>query len=163
MSGPIATILPRRKRSPRGRNNSAQKYAGRSRMARSPGFSVYSDSLFRFRLRLLREFRKRAAEFLGGQRPASGRSSPHRPQADARPLGKAPRRRRAARPSPRQAVGSPARAPPALRWSMPWNRPCPWSWPLPRRERLTHMAQELRNTGAEAFCFPKDPDADNRP
>ena len=33
----------------------------------------------------------------------------------------------------------------------------------PQGMRLTHMAQELRNTGAEAFCFPKDPDADNRP
>ena len=33
----------------------------------------------------------------------------------------------------------------------------------PQGMRLAHMAQELRNTGAEAFCFPKDPDADNRP
>ena len=41
-------------------------------MARSPGFSVYSDSLFRFRLRLLREFRKRATEFLGGKGPHPG-------------------------------------------------------------------------------------------
>lgn len=101
-----------------------------ARHAGLPGFFC----LFLFRLRLLREFRKRAAEFLGGKGPHPGAVVPIGRKQTLGLQEKAPRRRRAARPSPRRATESPARAPPALRWSTPWNRPCPWSWPAPRRE-----------------------------
>ena len=159
MSGPIATILPRRKRSPRGRNNSAQKYAGRPRHAGLPGFFC----LFLFRLRLLREFRKRAAEFLGGKGPHPGAVVPI---GRKQPLGLWGKLRAAAVP-PARHRDKQWEAQLALRLLYDGPRlgigHAHGHGRAPQGMRLTHMAQELRNTGAEAFCFPKDPDADNRP
>ena len=120
-------------------------------MARSPGFSVYSDS-------------------------ACGSSMN---SANARPNSSAAKAR-----TRKQTLGlwgklRAAAMPPARHRDKQWEAQLTlrllYDGPrlgighahghgrAPQGMRLAHMAQELRNTGAEAFCFPKDPDADNRP
>ena len=160
MSGPIATILPRRKRSPRGRNNSAQKYAGRSRMARSPGFSVYSDSACGSSVNSANARPNSSAAksvMHVAANPVVGRKQP---------LGLR-RKLRAAAVPPARHRDEQRKAQLTLRLLYDGPRlgigHAHGHGRAPQGMRLAHMAQELRNTGAEAFCFPKDPDADNRP
>lgn len=128
-------------------------------MARSPGFSVYSDSAC-----------GSSVNSANARPNSSAAKAPHPgavvPIGRKQPLGLRRKLRAAAMPPARHRD---------KQWEAQLTLRLLYDGPrlgighahghgrAPQGMRLAHMAQELRNTGAEAFCFPKDPDADNRP